>query len=358
VSVASVIPIEPTGMAIQAPPIVVIRMTLMTVMACIVKITGFLVACSALHSGVSPGLDIEPERTVGILPCILQMAFLAVQAGSIRRMGKRCRAELHLMAVNAARRSGDNLEGLQISMAVPAFEAQMGSHQRETGLPVIHPGHFPDRPAMTPAAVKTQGSLMIIIVAADTGTVHLAECSLSVALPAEDLRVECKHIRSSVKIAGGPFRRGAMALRTGNVQIGIVRSFVAIAAPNSSAHVPRPAMTLVACQIRVSTGQDITGLAMIECPHIKIDQSGFLSLMFLVTVPARFVFPSSVIASGRIQGFLYWPMARQAFSSVSLTRRGMAMAATMVRCQSFMHGRELTRHVVLSQQDDSGQNQT
>jgi hypothetical protein len=89
------------------------------------------------------GLDVEPERAVGIGPLVLQVAFLAIGPGAVRSVGKPRTPVLGGVAAHAAGGPGNDSHRLQVAMAITALEALMGAHQRKAGFAVMETDLLP-----------------------------------------------------------------------------------------------------------------------------------------------------------------------------------------------------------------------
>lgn len=129
-------------------------------------------------------LDVKPEWAVSVFPLILEVAFLAVQARPVSRMGESRRPLRALVARSAGHRTRDDLKGLKVAMAVSAFEGPMGAHQGKTRFIMVEARDVPGRLSMAGITIATGGALVIIGVAGRAGPRGLIEFQVAVTGPA------------------------------------------------------------------------------------------------------------------------------------------------------------------------------
>ena len=188
-------------MAIQTAAAVVSGVALMAIVAGVLVIRGRgLVAGGTVDARVSSGLDVKPERAVSPFPLVLQMAILAVRSGPEKTVRERRRPVLGEMTIHARAAAGGDTEGLEIAVAVPAFQGQMRADQREPRLEMVETGHLPGSMAMTRIAIRAHYSPVNIRVTVHTGQSGLGELSIQVALTAGDEPVEAEQVPILVPI--------------------------------------------------------------------------------------------------------------------------------------------------------------
>jgi hypothetical protein len=186
-------------MAIHAAAAAVSRVAGMAFMAGIFAIVGrILMARSARDSRHFSGLDVEPERAVGVRPFILEMAFLTFPAGPVPGMGKRRAPVIAFMTARAARRPRDDAERLQVPVAIPAFQGPVRPHQREACLIMLETGLVPGGAAVAYGAISPLRSLVKVGMAARAIPVRLQELPIGMALDAADILMEGKEILGRV----------------------------------------------------------------------------------------------------------------------------------------------------------------
>lgn len=182
-------------MAIQAAAAAVSRVAGMAFMARIFAIVGLiLMAGSARDSRHFTGLDVEPERAVGIRPFILEVAFLAFPAGPVRSMGKRRAAIIALMTTRAARRPRNDPERLKVPVTIPAFQGPVRPHQRKTGLIMSETDVIPGGAAVAEGAISPLSSLVKVGMATRAIPVRLQELPIDMTLDAADILMEGEEI--------------------------------------------------------------------------------------------------------------------------------------------------------------------
>jgi uncharacterized protein GlcG (DUF336 family) len=146
----------------------------MACVACVLFVVlGVSMTRAARHARMRPCLNVEPERAVGVGKRVLLVAFLAVRSRAVRGVREAGAPVIRLVAARALRRSRYDLERLQIAVAVAALEGAMSSHERKPGLVVIETRDAPDRRAMAFVAIRAEGALVEIFVAARAVSVRL-----------------------------------------------------------------------------------------------------------------------------------------------------------------------------------------
>lgn len=137
---------ETSRVAVQAAAVPVSRMARMAFVAGVLPvILRVLVACCACDSRVAPRLDIEPIGAVGVNPRILEVTLLAIPTRAVCGVREPGAPVIGLVTARAFRRPRHDLEGLQVAVAIAAFESAVRPHQRETRLVVVEPSDVPGR---------------------------------------------------------------------------------------------------------------------------------------------------------------------------------------------------------------------
>jgi len=150
-------------MAIQASSVTVAGMAFVAFPAGILPVVGGVgMTCRTVDSGMSAGLDVEPKGAMGIAPGILEMAFLAVPAGPVSGVREPRPAIIRLMADGTGGRPRCYPERLKITVAIPAFERPVRSHERKPRPVVVEVGGRPARLAMAGVAIAADRSLVVI----------------------------------------------------------------------------------------------------------------------------------------------------------------------------------------------------
>jgi len=218
-------------------------------------------ARAAGYSRMPSRRDVEPRGAVGIGPCVLHVAFLAVPARPIGRMRESGAPEVRLVTARAFGRSRYDLERLQVAMAVAAFEGAMRTHQREARHVVIESRDVPRRRAMAFVAIPSEGALVIIRVAARAVLVGVQKLFADVTFDARHVLMEREEtFRWVLELDEREGHAGRMAALAFLPEIRIVRGFVAARAlrlglPLSVARLAR--------HVRVMSHERKTGLCML-----------------------------------------------------------------------------------------------
>lgn len=249
-------------MAVEASPAPVSGMAFMTLVTGVLAVVGRgLMTGPARDPGVLSGLDIEPKGAVRVGKLILEMALLAFPAGAVRRMRKGCASIGGLMAAGAACRPGNDPEGLQVPMAVAAFDRLVGSHQRKAGLVVVELGLVPIRFPVANIAIPALAALVKIDMAGRAVPAGFQELPILMAGRATDILVKSEEILGRVpEFQVGKRLASRMAVFAFFTEIRAVRRFVAAVAVGLELFLT---MTGVAVELSVSTLQGKAGGRML-----------------------------------------------------------------------------------------------
>ena len=233
-------------MAIETPSAAIPCMALVAIMTGVLEVILFdLMARPACDAGMDPGLYVEPERTMGPRPFVLEMAFLAVQSGSKHAVGEWRTSKRAFVAIRTGHGTGNNPKCLEVAMTIPAVQAQMCTLQNKSRLRMIKSGHRPGERSVTGIAIVSKCALMIIRMAAHT-LIHGLEKVIArmTSLAGKD-GMESEHVRVFMLVHHtGPAPRCIVTVTTAVREAFFMRVAMALDAPARKFLFPAPVALL------------------------------------------------------------------------------------------------------------------